>query len=157
MKETFTNCDFAILFSSTMTNRQGQLFKGGKEKGDILMEDRASLGDITSSSKLHQDRSTRYHRFSSNANTNIRTNTTNNNNSRSTSSATTDTKSLLKLQMFQIWSTNLPMLCHTDQLVKRQYTSSVPSFPGQSGGACDVCCLQVVREVTVDKCLWAAT
>ena len=58
-----------------MTNRQGQLFKGGKEKGDILMEDRASLGDITSSSKLHQDRSTRYHRFSSNANTNIRTNT----------------------------------------------------------------------------------
>ena len=78
-------CDFTILFSSTMTNRQGQLFKGGKEKGDILMEDRASLGDITSSSKLHQDRSTRYHRFSSNANTNIRTNTTNNNNSRSIS------------------------------------------------------------------------
>ena len=74
-----------------MTNRRGQLFKGGKEKGDILMEDRASLGDITSSSKLHQDRSTRYHRFSSNANTNIRTNTTNNNNSRSTSSATTNT------------------------------------------------------------------
>ena len=74
-----------------MTNRQRQLFKGGKEKGDILMEDRASLGDITSSSKLHQDRSTRYHRFSSNANTNIRTNTTNNNNSRSTSSATTNT------------------------------------------------------------------
>ena len=117
----FYKCDFTILFSSTMTNRQGQLFKGGKEKGDILMEDRASLGDITSSSKLHQDRSTRYHRFSSNANTSIRTNTTNNNNSRSTSSATTDTKPLLKLQMFQIWSTYLPMLCQTDQLVKMQY------------------------------------
>ena len=73
-----------------MTNRQGQLFKGGKEKGDILMEDRASLGDITSSSKLHQDRSTRYHRFSSNANTNIRTNTTHNDNLR-ISSATANT------------------------------------------------------------------